>query len=134
MKESLLTERQKQVLRLRRQGLTQQQIADLFSTSKANICAIEKAAMENIRRARETIAFLHTLDAIQLCTITAGTDLLGVPETIYREAEKLSIKVRYDTIELLNRIRSSVPECCHGRYLKDDLTIFINESGDIFVE
>lgn len=134
MKDTLLTERQKEVLRLRRQGMTQQQIADLFSTSKANICTIEKAAMENIRRARETIAFLHRLDAIHLCTIGAGTDLLEVPRLIYREASKLSIKVKYDTIDLLSRIRSSVPECCQGRYVKEEISIFINEAGEIFAE
>jgi Tfx family DNA-binding protein len=50
MKDSLLTERQKEVLRYRKKGLTQQQIADIIGTSKANVCTIEKAALENIRR------------------------------------------------------------------------------------
>ena len=54
MKDGLLTERQMEVLRYRKQGLTQQQIADIISTSKANVCTIEKSAMENIRRAKET--------------------------------------------------------------------------------
>ncbi len=34
MKDGLLTERQMEVLRYRKQGLTQQQIADIISTSK----------------------------------------------------------------------------------------------------
>ncbi len=134
MKNNLLTERQREVLRLRRQGYTQQQIADLFSTSKANICTIEKAALENIQRARETLRFLHTLDAIPLCTIEAGTDLLDAPRLIFREAEKLSIKVKYDTIMLLNHIRASVPECCTGRLVKENIMVYINEQGELFIE
>ena len=66
MKDGLLTERQMEVLRYRKQGLTQQQIADIISTSKANVCTIEKSAMENIRRAKETLDFLYTLDATHL--------------------------------------------------------------------
>ena len=53
MKDGLLTDRQMEVLRYRKQGLTQQQIADIISTSKANVCTIEKSAMENIKRAKE---------------------------------------------------------------------------------
>ena len=47
MKQGLLTDRQKEVLRYRKQGLTQQQIAEIIHTSKANVCTIEKAALEN---------------------------------------------------------------------------------------
>ncbi len=61
MKDGLLTDRQKEVLRYRKQGMTQQEIADIISTSKANVCTIEKSAMENIRRAKETLDFLYTL-------------------------------------------------------------------------
>ena len=79
MKHTLLTERQMEILRYRKQGLTQQHIADILSTSKANICTIEKCANENIKRARETLEYLYTLDATHLCTIPSGTDLFEVP-------------------------------------------------------
>ena len=132
MKDSLLTERQKEVLRLRKQGLTQQQIADIIHTSKANVCTIEKSAMENIRRARETLEFLYTLDATHLCTIPAGTDLLEVGRIIYREAEKLGIKVKYDTISLINRMRDAIPERFKARYVKDNVEVYINKEGEIY--
>jgi len=109
MKDGLLTDRQMEVLRYRKQGLTQQQIADIISTSKANVCTIEKSAMENIRRAKETLEFLYTLDATHLCIIPNGTDLFEVPAIIFGEAEKINIKVKYDTISLINRIRSHGP-------------------------
>lgn len=72
MKQGLLTGRQREVLRYRKQGLTQQQIADIICTSKANVCTIEKAAYENIEKAKETLEFLYTLDATRLCTIKPG--------------------------------------------------------------
>ena len=120
----MLTDRQMEVLRYRKQGLTQQQIADIISTSKANVCTIEKSAMENIRRAKETLEFLYTLDATHLCTIPSGTDLFNVPAIIFGEAEKIKIKVKYDTISLINRLRESGPRPARpGRSVKILLSI-----------
>jgi HTH-type transcriptional regulator, fmd operon transcriptional regulator len=132
MKQGLLTDRQKEVLRYRKNGLTQQQIAEIISTSKANVCTIEKAAMENIARARETLEFLYTLDASHLCTLKAGMDLLKTAETIYSEAEKVGIKVKYDTISLINRLRDSNPERFRARYIREDVEIYINEDGELY--
>jgi Tfx family DNA-binding protein len=132
MKDGLLTDRQMEVLRYRKQGLTQQQIADIISTSKANVCTIEKSAMENIRRARETLEFLYTLDATHLCTIASGTDLFDVPAIIFREAEKNNIKVKYDTISLINRLRESRAHSCKARNVCEDVVVYITDQGEIY--
>ncbi len=134
MKDGLLTERQKEVLRHRRQGLTQQEIADIIGTSKANVCTIEKSALENVRRSRETLQFMYTLDARYLCVIPSGTDLLTVPETIFHEASTRDVKVRYDSIGLINRLRESVPEHVQARLVKDDIQVYLNDDGEIYFE
>jgi Tfx family DNA-binding protein len=132
MKDGLLTDRQKEVLRYRKQGMTQQQIADIIDTSKANVCTIEKSAMENIRRARDTLEFLYTLDATHLCTIQAGTDLLDVPPVVYQEAERHGIKVKYDTISLINKLRESAPERFRARQVRENVDVYINDEGDLY--
>ena len=132
MKENLLTDRQKEVLRYRKQGLTQQQIADLINTSKANVCTIEKAAQENIKKARDTLEFLYTLDANHLCTVKEGTDFIVAAKEIFNEAEKMGIKVRYDTISLINRMRDSNPERFRARYIREDIEVYINSDGEVY--
>lgn len=132
MKDGLLTDRQKEVLRFRKQGLTQQQIADIIHTSKANVCTIEKSATENIRRARETLDFLYTLDATHLCTIPSGMDLLEIAPFIYQEAEKMGVKVKYDTISLINKLREATPERIRARYIKMDIEVYMNDEGDLY--
>lgn len=134
MKDGLLTERQRMILRHRRQGLTQQQIADIIGTSKANVCTIEKSALENVRRAHETLRFMYTLDARFLCTISSGTDLLAVPKMIFLEASKRGVKVRYDTLDLINRLRDSVPEHVRARLVKDEIQVYLNDDGEIYFE
>ncbi|MDV2481541.1 Tfx family DNA-binding protein [Methanoculleus sp. Wushi-C6] len=132
MKQGLLTDRQKEVLRYRKKGLTQQQIAEIIHTSKANVCTIEKAALENISRARETLEFLYTLDAVHLCTLQGGLDLLKAPDMIYSEAEKMGLKVKYDTITLINRLRDTNPDRFRGRQVRENVEIYINEDGDLY--
>ncbi len=132
MKQGLLTDRQKEVMRYRKQGLTQQQIADLFQTSKANVCTIEKAAIENIRKAKETLEFLYTLNATHLCTIKSGSDLLDGVKQIYAEAERMGIKVAYDTITLVNRLRDSNPERIKARLIREDIEVYINDEGELY--
>lgn len=134
MKNNLLTERQKEILRYRKEGLTQQQIAEIIHTSKANVCTIEKAALENIRRAKETLEFIHTLNSTHLCTLNAGTDLLDAAEIIYAGAETLGIKVRYDTIALLNHIRESNPNRFRARHIRENVKVYINNDGDLYFD
>jgi Tfx family DNA-binding protein len=134
MKNGLLTERQKEVLRYRRQGLTQQQIADIIGTSKANVCTIEKSALENVRRAHEALQFMYTLDATFLCAVPSGADLLAVPETIFHEASGRGVKVRYDTIGLINRLRESIPQHVQARFVKDEIQVYLNDDGEIYFE
>jgi Tfx family DNA-binding protein len=131
MKHTLLSERQMEILRYRKNGLTQQQIADILSTSKANVCTIEKAANENIKRAKETLDFLYTLDAKRLCTIPSGTDLFDVPSIIFNEAEKININVIYDTISVINRLRESRPQSCKARCVCEDIVVYITDVGEL---
>jgi len=132
MKNTLLTDRQKEVIRLRRQGLTQQQIADRLGTSKANICTIEKSANENIARAKETLEFLYTLDAEELCIVHSGTDLMDAPKQIYVAASHRKIKIRLDTLGLINSIVNSLPEKIHGRQIRDDICVYLNKDGNLY--
>ena len=118
MKDTLLTDRQKEVIRYRKQGMTQQQIADRLGTS--------------IRRAKETLEFLYTLDAADLCVLAAGTDLMEAPHLIYQAAAPLNIKIRYDSISLINRISSYMPEKIKGRHVREDIRVYLNTDGDLY--
>lgn len=134
MKYGLLTDRQKEVLRYRKAGLTQQEIAEMINTSKANVCTIEKSAYENVKRARETIEFIQTLDAQRLCCIERGTDLIQAAEFIFNEAGKMNIKVIYNTLEVCDRIKEQVPDSYRDRKLRAEVGVYIKENGDLYFE
>ncbi|MEN6611014.1 MAG: Tfx family DNA-binding protein [Methanoregulaceae archaeon] len=126
----LLTERQKEIVRYRAQGMTQQQIADLLNTSKGNIRTIEKTAGGNIPLAKEILLFIHTIDAQSLCTLKAESDLLDSIPLIMEAAGKLNIPVSTDPPDLINRLRAGYPQRIHGRHIREDSEVFLQDDGE----
>ncbi|MCL2459766.1 MAG: Tfx family DNA-binding protein [Euryarchaeota archaeon] len=134
MEAGTLTERQKEILRYRRAGYTQQQIADIVHTTKANVSLIEKAANENIQRAYETLEFMNTLDAIHLCTLEKGNDLVKAAESVIVKGDEHGISVKYDLLDLCNKVRDKVPDSVRGRLLRADIEVYLRDDGEIFLE
>ena len=134
MEAGTLTERQKEILRYRRAGYTQQQIADIVHTTKANVSLIEKAANENIQRAYETLEFMNTLDAVHLCTLEKGNDLIKAAEFVMLKADDHDIPVKYDLLDLCNKVKEKVPDSVRGRLLRADIEVYLRDDGEIFLE
>ncbi|HJK46771.1 MAG TPA: transcriptional regulator, partial [Methanocorpusculum sp.] len=67
-----------------------------------------------------------------LCVLAAGTDLMEAPHLIYQAAAPLNIKIRYDSISLINRISSYMPEKIKGRHVREDIRVYLNTDGDLY--
>ena len=131
MPRSLLTERQKEILRYRKRGMTQQQVADIIHTSKPNVCLIEKMALRKIRQAEATLVYLKRLDARLICTLEAGSDLFDTIPLIVGEARKAGIHLPDNPIDLINRIRLENPGRIHGRYIRENIDLFLQTDGEL---
>jgi Tfx family DNA-binding protein len=134
MKAGTLTDRQKEILRYRRAGYTQQQIADIVNTTKANVSLIEKAANENIQRAYETLEFMNTLDATYLYTLAKGHDLIEEAKLVLVKGIDQNTPIKYDLLELCNKVRDKVPDSVRGRLLRADIQVYLRDDGEIFLE
>jgi len=131
MQRSLLTERQMEVLRYRKDGKTQQQIADIFHTSKANVCSIEKNARRKIQSAQETLSSHYLLDARLIFTLDAGSDLFDSIPHIIEQAGQAGIPAPGDPMDLINRIRNEKPDRIHGRYIKKAIDVYLESNGGL---
>lgn len=133
--DTALTERQMQVLRLRNDGYSQEEIAAELGTTKQNISAIEKTARKNIERAENTLKFVKMLKAPIWFEVTAGTcfdDLIGM---IYAKADAADgdVHVRYDGVALASRIRELAGGRIRHRVVAVDFEIAITGDGDVLV-
>ncbi len=132
-KETILTPRQIEILRLRSQGYKTSEIARKLATSAANVSATEKTARENIERARSTIEFVKMLEAPLSLSFEPESDLNEVVKKIYAAADAKSIWISHSFPSLANLIQKEAGDKIHGRRLVSRLEVAIGKDGSVMV-
>ena len=131
--ESVLTDRQAEVLALRERGLRQSDIADRLGTSRANVSSVEASARDNVDRARETVAFAEALAAPVRVEIDSGTDLYDAPKRVYDACDDAGVKVNQTAPDLMKTIGDRAGDAVHGREVRSRLFVTVDASGQIRV-
>jgi len=129
--ESFLTNTQIKVLKLRKKGLTQEEIAKMMDTSRANISMIEKRAKENVEKAKNTLKIYNDIIAPVKIIIKEGTDVFDIPKMVFKISDENDIHVKYSSLEILDLINKNAKECIDKRIVKKPFVINILESGEI---
>jgi transcriptional regulator len=57
---------------------------------------------------------------------------MDAPKLIYVSAEPTNVKIIYDTLALINRLSSAVPEKFKGRQVREDISVYLNKDGDLY--
>lgn len=126
---SVLTYRQAQVLALRERDISQADIAAELGTSRANVSSIESSARENLRKARETVAFAEALRAPVRIRVPAGTDLYDVPELVYEACDDAGVKVDYTAPDLMKAVSDAAGPAVEGRQVSRPLVVGVTADG-----
>ncbi len=131
---SLLTDRQVSVLRLRRKGMSQQEVAELLGTTRSNVSILEKRALQNVARARTTLKEWAMIQAPVSLTAPAGTDVFDVPALVFSEADRAGIKLEIGSLDIVVQIKTKAPETLKKRMILRDLEIAVTEDGQFLVQ
>ena len=129
--ESFLTNTQIKVLKLRKKGLTQEEIAKLMNTSRANICMIERRARENIEKAKNTLKIYKDIISPIKLVVDKDTDVFQIPKLIYETSNKHNIHINYNSLELIDMIHNDMKNNIEKRIVKKPFVINILEDGNI---
>ena len=131
--ESVLTRRQAEVLALRERGVAQSAIAERLGTSRANVSNVEASARENIRKARETVAFARALRAPVRVAVEVETDLYDVPSRVYDACDEAGVKVGHAAPELMKIVSDEAGSAVQGREIREPLLIGVTGEGSVTV-
>lgn len=131
--ENVLTRRQAQVLALREREFSQDAIADILGTTRANISSIEASARRNVDRANETVAVAAALRAPVRVRIDPGTDLFDVPDAIFRACDEAGTKVAHPSAEVVRAVRQDVPTAIDDGQVVTSLLIGVDKDGTITI-
>lgn len=130
-KKGLLTERQLEVLRLRLEGFTQQEVAELLKTSRENVAMLERRARGNLRRALETIEAILELTSTAAVELREGICLEDAASAILGVADESGVKLRRTFSEIVEELKRA--SASRGESLEAGLTVYITRDGDLEV-
>jgi len=122
--KSFLTEQQLKILQLRAKGLKQSEIAEILGTSRANVSILEKRAMEKIEKAKNTLLLWEQLNSKVAVEVKKGEDIFKVPGEIFKQADKVGIKVPYTTAEIIAFLVENAP--IEERIAKEGFILFLD--------
>jgi len=132
--DSLLTERQLEVLKLRQQGLSQADVAERFGTTRSNISILERRAHDNIERAKHTLQQWMMIRAPISLKVREGTDVFDLPKMIFEAADKKSLQLPTTSLDIIVQLRRKAPQLFRRRAIMKDVEIFVTEEGEILIQ
>jgi Tfx family DNA-binding protein len=132
-KDMLLTPRQIEVLRMKKKGMTQADIARKMKTTRGNICIIESTAMKNIEKARNTVKFYRAMEAPVWITVAPGTDLYDVAPMIFKEADRKKIKIAIDSAMIVVKLKTEAQDRIQHRVTVGEIDVSVDEQGNVNV-
>ncbi|QLG60300.1 Tfx family DNA-binding protein [Halorarum salinum] len=128
-----LTERQVEVLELREHGQTQQEVADRLGTTNSNISAVERAAEQNVDKARRTLELIRTIRSPVQFSVSPGTSFDELVASVYSHGDEAGIKVSYCRPELYTHLYGVLEKYTKQNELKSSIDVGITKEGEVRV-
>jgi Tfx family DNA-binding protein len=133
VEQTILTDRQVEILELREQGYTQKEVASRLGTTDSNVSAIERAAEENVRKARGTLKLVRTLRSPVRFTVPAGAKFDELVGEVYSEGDEAGIKISYCRPELYSHLYHELEAYTSQNRLDTAVTFGLTEDGEVKV-
>lgn len=130
---TILTERQIEVLELRKEGLTQQEVADRLGTTDSNVSAIERAAEQNIEKAKRTVALAETISSTETFRVPTGTYFDDLVDTVYAVGDDTGTKIDYCRPELYAHLFDRLEPVTERNRLVKTVEVGLTDDGDVCV-
>lgn len=127
-----LTKKQVEVLKLRRKGLTHEEIAKILNTTRENVVILEKRALKNLKLARETLEYAAALTGA-LIRVPKGTRVVDLPRIIVDKADQAGIKLKMSFSILFDEVSIKSREYTDKGVLKRDLDIYLLPDGNLVI-
>ena len=134
IKDTHLTKRQFEVLKMRREGKTLSEIAARLRTSRSNVSAILKTAGENINKTRNTLKLIETIKWPVKIDVKAGSNIYEVSERVFNKADEKRIKVSHNYPEIVRLMTETLGwENLKRRKALRDFTVMVSKEGMVEV-
>ena len=108
IKETHLTKRQFEVLKMRREGKSLSEIAKLLRTSRSNVSSIAKIAELNVKKSKNTLKLVETIGWPVKVDARAGANIYEVSEKVFEKADEKGIRISHNYSDLVRVITETL--------------------------
>jgi len=129
----LLTERQLEILNLRKNNMSYDEIAKRLGTTPENVYILEKRALRNLKLAFETIKAAVAGNIVMKVKFKKGTKLVNIPPLLVSKADEAGIKLKGNFTKIFDDIRYSVPDSISKNELVKDVYVYVMSDGTFFI-
>ncbi len=127
-----LTERQLEILRMRRAGMGYEEIARSIGTTRENVMILEKRALRNIRMAKETLELAASVAGAEV-VVPRGRRLVDVPSIVVDAANSRGVKLSLNMPTLMAQLGGMLRQYVQDGVLTEDVRILILPDGSVAV-
>jgi hypothetical protein len=128
-----LTERQVEVLELRERGHTQREVAERLGTTDSNVSAVERAAEQNVEKARRTLELIRTIRSPVQFSVPPGTSFDELVAAVYSRGDEAGVRVAYCRPELYAHLYGALEECTNQNELTERVEVGLTNDGEVRV-
>ncbi|WP_393971277.1 Tfx family DNA-binding protein [Oxyplasma meridianum] len=114
--KSFLTERQREIMRMRRKNMKSSQIAKILNITRQDVTILEKRAMANIQKAFNTIQMAYEEGLSVQVEIGKGVQILDAIKEILSAGDRENIKIKSSIPEIF-----TILKICHGSNIKNGI-------------
>ena len=122
---SFLTERQREIMRMRRNNMKKSEIAKILKITRQDVTILEKRAMINIEKAFNTIQMAYEEGLSVRVAIGKDTQILDAIKEILAAGDRKNIKIRSSIPEIFTLLK-----ICHGTNIKNGI---IHEGTEVSI-
>lgn len=129
----LLTERQIEVLNLRRSKLTQEETARNLGISRQDVSILEKRALRNINMATETIQMAENIGVLKRARIDPGKHILEVAKSVIDFADNAGIKIKVNALGIMTLVQAAASSSLENGIIQVPIEAIILPDGRVTV-
>lgn len=126
-----LTSRQMQIMRMRHEGSSTEDIAANIGTTRQNVTILEKRAHRNLDRAIRTLNAVRDMKISSDFEIPGGIYLLDAVKQIVEKADKSGIRLKDNLIDVMTKFKVAIEKDLKGGVTQRPITVMMFLDGRI---
>ncbi|MEM0155285.1 MAG: Tfx family DNA-binding protein [Thermoplasmataceae archaeon] len=131
---TFLTERQAEILRMRKNNISRMEIARLLKITRQDVTILEKRALRNVERAFNTIKFANQEGYSVRLKVAEKTQILDAIREILDTGNRNGVKIALSIPELFTMIRMSQHGKIKNGILSSGMEINILPDGKVILD